>query len=686
MGNRIGLAGIVALVILSACSTDSTTDSTTDPAADPAADTTAVDTTPTSDPPSTPTPTDAPTIDPVPTTATCDGLDSRSCLLPWPNAAFTVADPSTPTGRRLALPADAMPRNADGTPIDVTDQNRADGFSPGSAILLDLPGVDAETSGLAPSTDIGASLHEDAPIVVIDLDTGERVPYWAELDAQSPDDDARLLMVRPAVSLIEGHEHLVVVRSLSDADGAAVEMPGAWTGDENMPLLSSTLEQYGLADATMAWTFPVASSESLAGRALAMQQQAEGSIPTFQVTSRDVGEGPVAVLAGTYDVTNFLSGDGQPGSRLFLDDEGEIPAADDPFVFGPDGLAPNGLTNPNPEYVANFVCSVNTERALPTVIYGHGLLGNRMEAMGLSGLTAAGVVNICATDWIGMSSDDLANVASVLTDLSRFGEVADRMVQGLINTDALGRLVNSDEGFAAAGAFQLPDGSSPFAADGTVFVGNSQGGILGGAASAITDEWTRVVLGVPGINYSLLLTRSSDWPQFQTVFDAAYPEPVDRVLALQVIQLLWDRGENQGYVQHLVADPFPGIPAKSVLMIEAFGDHQVTNVSTEVLARTLGAVAMEPSLAAGRSPDVEHHWGIAAATGNETDGAVLSLWDFGTPAPPTVNLPPSEPEYGEDPHGAGSDEQRVIDQAFTWLLQGVFVPCDGPCTSDVMTR
>ena len=33
----------------------------------------------------------------------------------------------------------------------------------------------------------------------------------------------------------------------------------------------------------------------------------------------------------------------------------------------------------------------------------------------------------------------------------------------------------------------------------------------------------------PGINYSLLLPRSSDWPQFQAVFDAPYPDEVDRV-------------------------------------------------------------------------------------------------------------------------------------------------------------
>jgi hypothetical protein len=306
--------------------------------------------------------------------------------------------------------------------------------------------------------------------------------------------------------------------------------------------------------------------------------------------------------------------------------------------------------------------------------------------MGLATLTALGQANICATDWIGMSTDDIGNVASILADLSLFPQQADRMVQGLVNFHLLGRLVNAADGFASSPEFQLADGSPSLAPDGAVFVGNSQGGILGGAVSAITNEWDRVVLGVPGINYSLLLTRSSNWPRFQTVFDTAYPSAVDRLLALDLIQLLWDRGENQGYVQHLVDDTFDGVTPKSVLMVQAFGDHQVANVSTEVLARTLGAVAQSPALGDGRSLDVEPLWGIDPMEGTATDGAVLALWDFGTPAPPPVNLPPTEPEFGEDPHGAGSDETRVIEQAFSWLLADTYVACDGPCVSDVMTR
>ena len=41
--------------------------------------------------------------------------------------------------------------------------------------------------------------------------------------------------------------------------------------------------------------------------------------------------------------------------------------------------------------------------------------------------------------------------------------------------------------------------------------GNSQGGIFGGTVMSIAQDITRGVLGVPGMNYSLLLTRSSDF-------------------------------------------------------------------------------------------------------------------------------------------------------------------------------
>ena len=58
--------------------------------------------------------------------------------------------------------------------------------------------------------------------------------------------------------------------------------------------------------------------------------------------------------------------------------------------------------------------------------------------------------------------------------------------------------------------------------------GNSQGGIIGGAITAVAQDFTRAVLGVPGMNYSTLLQRSSDFELYALLLDPAYPDALDR--------------------------------------------------------------------------------------------------------------------------------------------------------------
>lgn len=617
----------------------------------------------------------------------CDPLDERACLLPWPNDAFTRPDATTTTGRRLDIQPASTPVNASGVPIDVTDQNWADGFSPGSALLTFVPNLDVTASGIAPSTDVGASLNPDAPIVLLDATAGERVPYWAELDAQAPVGE-QLLMVHPAISLAEGHHFVVGMRNLRDSDNAVIPRGAAFQAaidgspepieraGEFADLLDAlSAEGMALDELYIAWDFTVATSDTLAGRVLHMREVAYNTLdddgaPTFTVTS-SVDNGNVRTVDGTYLVPNFLTGDGGPGSTFALDADG----------------MPQRNTE-QPDFVADFHCILPLTAAgpVPGIVYGHGLLGTRMEVDNLAFAPDSGVLAACATDEIGMSTPDVPNLANILSDLSLFKQQADRLQQGLLNQQFLGRLMNSSAGFTHSTAFQNFAGVPLLLNDATAFVGNSQGGVMGGANSAISTEWSRVVLGVPGINYSLLLHRSSQWPTFQATSDVAYTDPVDRDLGLQLIQLLWDRGENDGYAQHLTDNPYPGIEPKTVLLIEAFGDHQVSNVATEVLARTIGAAVREPGLLDGRSNDVDPQWGIAAYDPANPLKALLMVWDYGTPAPPANNLPPHPPEYGDDPHNGGSREPLVLQQAVTFLLTGEILDVCGAtaCTSSAL--
>ena len=626
----------------------------------------------------------------VAVTPGCELLGQARCMLPFPDDFFTVSDRHTDTGRRIDLTAASLPANVAGVHVDPTEWNRNDGFSPGSEILVQVPGLDPSRSGIANVTDIGRSLAPDAPVVLVDTATGARWPYFAELDANTPSEPA--LIVRPARDFVEGHRYVVALRHLVDTSGRAIAASRAFTlYRDGIPTFDPTVEQRrpqmesifrslrraGVARSNLylAWDFTVASERNLSERLLHIRDDAfaslHGSAPSFTVDS--VQDAPNAdlsrIVSGTFDVPLYLSGDGGPGTR---------------FVNGSDGLPVRTGT-----FHAPYVCIVPraATAAHPGrgIVYGHGLLGSRNEVLSFAPLANAGDAVECATDWIGMSSGDVGNVVAVLQDSSRFVTLADRLQQGILNFQFLARVMKDPRGFASNDAFRVA--GAPVLATGEVFFnGNSQGGIIGGAATAISTEWTRAVLGVPGMNYSTLLDRSTDYTKYSVIAKAAYPDPFDQLFLQALDQMLWDRGEADGYAQHLVRDPYRHTPNHTVLMIEAFGDHQVANVATETEARTAGVPLVAPGLAPGRSTDVVPFWGIGTVPRLPWPGSALVMWDYGNPPPPTTDLPPAGPQFGEDPHGKGGKEPRVGAQALAFLQRDglvIAVPGGPPWQSNV---
>ena len=629
--------------------------------------------------------------------ASCDPLGGERCYLPFPNDYFTTWDGSSPTGRRVNFAPDTLPANVAGTHVDPTELNRNDGFSPGSALTVLLPGVDLAASGAAPITDMQRSLDEDAPIVVMDVATGERRSYWAETDSGAPDDAHRLTFVRPTENFEEGHTYVVALRRLVDHAGTAIAPTDAFrayrdslgTGIpelENrrwhMEGLFGTLDFHGVErdDLILAWDFTVASERNLSERALAMRDDAFGQLgsgaPAFQVTSvtESTRSNLLREVQGTFEVPNYLTGDGSSGQVL----------------NNGDGAGSSPIPQRNGTYTARFICTVpdsavnadGTANPTQASLYGHGLMGSAREVLG-AGSRFSSVANTtyCATWWIGMSEEDIGSVVAALQDMSAFRTLPDRLQQSFLNFQFLGRLVKSPQGLSSHPAFQAADGTPLLDQQNLTFIGTSQGGILGGAATALSTEWDRAFLGVPGMNYSTLLDRSVDFDAFATLYDPSYPDRVDREIGIIAAQMLWDRGENDAYAQHLTGDNYPGSGEKQVLLFEAFGDHQVANVSTEVMARTIGAKLRSPALADGRSPDANPFWGIHtvdAAELPDSGRSYLVVWDFGTPTPPTGNVPN---RAGDDPHGKGRDQLEVLTAALTFLEQGTLVDtcAGGPC-------
>jgi hypothetical protein len=227
--------------------------------------------------------------------------------------------------------------------------------------------------------------------------------------------------------------------------------------------------------------------------------------------------------------------------------------------------------------------------------------------------------------------------------------------------------------------------------------GGSQGGIIGGSLTAVAPDFDRAHLGVPGMNYSILLRRSIDFDTYAQVMYNAYPNELERPLILSLVQTLWDRGEANGYAHHMTDDPYPNTPPHEVILDMAFGDHQVANVSTEVEARTIGARIRMPSLDPGRSPDVTPHYGIEPITSFPYSGSALIVADVGplrtvdgkvkgTNPPPAQNTPNRE---GVDPHGPDQSETiygRQVISEFLRIGGRVINGCgDRPCYIDGYT-
>lgn len=651
---------------------------------------------------------------------TCDFIaaqEGSECLMPFPSDFYSKRDKKTRTGRRIQLQDAAMPTNTSGQPIAAAPYNLNDGFSPGQAAVLRVPGLDnpqalAATNpvGLA---NLGAYKRKKAPVVVIDSKTGKRWPIWAEIDSNAETPEETTLLIHPAVNYAAKHNYIVALRNLKTSTGATIPAPDGFRYlrdqlDSDEPVINKrrkhferifeTLAEAGIKRRSLylAWDFTVASDQNIAERELFIRNDAfrqlgdrklgdlkvKGASPAFTVTTAtefspcgadgcESGEDVYIQrrVQGTYTVPCYLQPNCEPGGRFALDAK--------------------GLPSQNGTYVAKFDCVI--PRVTPDVpgaaaasrpsIYGHGLLGSAGETASTPQKTLAqahGFV-FCGTDTIGFSSADIPNIVGLLQNLGDFPELTDRVQQGMLNTLLLGRMMIHPQGLSSHPAFKVdpndPASASTIDRKRLYYNGNSQGGILGGAITAVAPDFTRASLGVPAMNYSVLLQRSVDFDLYSQILDPFYPSPMTQTLSLSLIQMLWDRSEANGYAHRMTDRPLAGTPPHEVLMNVAFGDHQVTTWQADVEARTIGAQAHEPVVYPGRWAGVKELWGIPRIDKYPYRGSAIVYWDngptrtdpasnevVGTDPPPILNLPNRS---GKDPHSgprnAPAEQQMVSD-------------------------
>ena len=599
----------------------------------------------------------------------CNPLGGTACITPFPSSIYEVDDAASPTGRRLAIPEGALPVNADDIPIDPALYNARDGFSSAAPMIVAFStGVDP--SNLVHYSNYAASVTADSPTVVVDMETGELVHHFAELDARAAaTPDRQALYIRPAAMLAGSRRYAVAIKRTLKAPGGA-DLPisegfqaildGKETSHELLErvrprydAIFAALQAHGIAptDLVVAWDFTTASRASVRADLLAARDAAmplmgvNGGNLTYTVTTNEPSSDPRIAfrIDGEFDAPLFLNQtNAGPGSRLLRDGSGA------PM---PSGMYRAPFTAIIPQ------CALDATQPVPMVIYGHGLLGaaDQVHSGGVRNAADGVCMVAVGTDLRGMSEIDVPNVALALNDANNGGLIFDVLVQGMINHVAL---VQIARGPMAQQLFvRTPGGASIVDPDRFFYFGISQGGIMGTTVCAIDPVIERCVLQVGAINYSMMLERSLDWPTYRTILIGAYPDPLDVALILNLMQMQWDRTEPTSVADVLQGEGFPGTPQKQVLMQIAIGDDEVSNIASEYQARTMGIPTLTPS------PYVP--FGLEGMP--EPLSSALVLFDFGVGAtiPPTNEPPPDN-----DVHSFVRSRQAAVDMMREFLLNG----------------
>ncbi len=610
----------------------------------------------------------------------CDNLDRSQCIFPFPSDHFRLEEGDI---SRLDFPIGSLPHRQD-RDVDPAGFNRRGGFSVISPIYFVLPGATLERATLF--DDIDGSLCPSSTTIVLNAETGELMPHWAEIDRFSTlegtneDSSPAVITLRLARRLEESTRYIVAVHGMTGENGETLqatpgfaplreEEPSIMVGvgrrrdhyEENIfPLLESTgIERSSLQ---LAWDFTTDSEENVTGNLLAMRDALFETIgedgPEYELTAVEEGNfsrGIARSIRGIARVPSFLEGTRGSVEYLRLDSDGN------PVHEGFEEV----------EFQLQIPVSVwEGDEPGYVVQYGHGLLGSKGEARSrwLQEYSDEAGFLMMAIDMQGMATEDRNIWLDVLSDdISNLAYLAEKPHQGVINHLAMARLLKSDP-FSSDPDIVREDGGPAYDPERVLYKGNSQGGTMGGVMMPIQTDITRGVLGVPGGAYNLLLSRTDLFVELiDLVLLADYHDHlVDFTAIMGLLQLSFDPIDAINYMHRLSGDTFPGTPEHRVLLVAAREDAQVHNQITDLVARTAGATLL--------SPVVREIWGLETSP-EPVDGSAMAEYDFGRPAFPNEPVPS---QY--DTHGClryFEPARRQITHFFETGMAENF--CDGPC-------
>lgn len=549
-------------------------------------------------------------------------------FLPFPSDLYTVSDPTTATGRRVVMPMDLFPPDLlsripfDGAGV-LRQLNDADGFSPGLPILVSIPAV------VLPSAlpDQSSAAQWDAPVQLVGLETGRRVPFrfllMPRTDTERP---CTILLIQPTERLQDGKRYAVVFReTLRDAVGALIPPPAGFRdaltrpGKEPVPewrtqlrSLGQRLSDLGLSPSrlSMAFAFTIASQESF-----------------FKPTAFQLARIDLAARAGYYQLKDLrmrrkaLAGPGGAVYRgtgtfdalTFIDERGWSRPSGDPISLE--------FLLQLPERCPSGGC--------PVAIFGHGLVATRetmfqvADAFASRGIATIGV----AAPWHSFPLEPLP----VLMQTHKNVELLHGLfLEHSLRTVQLARFVAQSLDHrillpvpGVPGARGAEGWVHALRADRIFYIGQSMGGICGVAGVALAPEIRAAIFDVAGGSAVDMIFDSWVVQQLRLPtlrFGSLGPWENNRIMALGIYR--FNDIDPIGYGPSITVNPRAGWERRPVSQQAGLGDGLVPNWTTDKLAQALGLPTLRSrSVASVRAMEPEgpglryyahtHHWFLA---------------------------------------------------------------------------
>lgn len=242
-----------------------------------------------------------------------------------------------------------------------------------------------------------------------------------------------------------------------------------------------------------------------------------------------------------------------------------------------------------------------------TIVYGHGLGGDRSQAARLAEFAAPEGYATVAIDAVAHGEHPLNPMpgAQTLPVVIQFFSlnfdathpfdgraIRDRFRQSTYDKLQLVRLLQG-------GVDVDGDGSTDLDGDRLAYLGVSLGGIMGVEPLTLTDAFGAAVLVVPGGRVAAIISESMTFAPIIRLVRPPGTTVGDVERAFPLLQTILDRGDAASYGPHVFADrlvPGGSRATPSALVGVVLDDDTVPNVCNEALARAMGLSVVPPML------------------------------------------------------------------------------------------